>query len=223
VLEDVADHEIERIARELRRPVDLGPAVDVAVMAALHAAPLMVAGRSPAAPVRRGGPLRWLTRSRTLRLRVSPIGGLVAAGLAIAAIFGLRRAEENRVAELRRTEEHPIPSQTDEFAVASRPGITAGQTRDTVVVTRFVFVAPDAKQVALAGDFNDWDTSKTQLVKSEHPGVWTTVLPLPAGRYSYAFVVDGERWVADPRAARAVGDDFDRPSSTITVREAQSL
>ena len=217
MLEDVADHEIERIARELRRPVDLGPEVDAGVMAALRAAPLMVAATAPAAPTRRrGGPLRWLTRPRTLRLRVSPIGALAAAGIAIAAIFGLRREPERDLAEeMRRTKENPVPSQTGEYRVA--------QKTDTVYVQRFVFVAPDAKQVALAGDFNDWDASRTRLVKSEHPGVWTADVPLSPGRYSYAFVVDGERWVADPRAPKAVGDDFDRPSSTVTVREAQSL
>jgi hypothetical protein len=217
VLEDVADHEIERIARELRRPADLGPAVDAAVMAAIHAAPLMVAGRAPAAHARRGGGMRWLMRARTVRLRVSPIGALAAAGLTIAAIFGLRRAEENRVAEMRRTEEHPVPS-TGEYRVPQQVAKT-----DTVYVQRFVFVAPDAKQVALAGDFNDWDASRTRLVKSDHPGMWTADVPLSPGRYSYSFVVDGERWVADPRAPRAVGDDFGRPSSTVTVREAQSL
>jgi len=89
VLEDVADHEIERIARELRRPVDLGPEVDVAVMAAIRAAPLMVAGHAPAAkaaPTRRHA-LRWLTRARTVRLRMTPIGALAAAGIAVADII----------------------------------------------------------------------------------------------------------------------------------------
>jgi 1,4-alpha-glucan branching enzyme len=144
------------------------------------------------------------------------MGALAAAGIAIAAIFGLRREAERNVAEeMRRTDQHPIPGQTGEYRVA--------QKTDTVYVQRFVFVAPDAKQVALAGDFNDWDASRTRLAKSEHPGVWTADVPLSPGRYSYAFVVDGERWVADPRAPKAVGDDFDRPSSTVTVREAQSL
>jgi hypothetical protein len=210
VLEDVADHEIERIARELRRPVDLGPEVDAGVMAAIRAAPLMVAAPAPVAASarrRRGGVLRWLTRPRTLRLRVSPIGTLAAAGIAIAAIFGLRRAEQARLDDRRddqqTTQEYPVP-------VAARP--------DTVVITQFVFVAPAAKQVALAGDFNDWDTGKNQLVRNEQSGMWTATLKLPPGRYEYAFVVDGERWVADPRAPRAVGDDFDRPSSTVTVQ-----
>jgi hypothetical protein len=189
------------------------------VMAAIRAAPLMVASPAPVAATarrRRGGVLRWLTRPRTLRLRVSPLGTLAAAGIAIAAIFGLRRATEREFGdEMRRTDQHPIPGNTGEYRVA--------QKTDTVVVKQFIFVAPEAKQVALAGDFNDWDTSKTQFVKNEQSGLWTVTVPLPPGRYKYAFVVDGERWVADPRAPRAVGDDFDRPSSTVTVREAQTL
>ena len=211
--EDVTDREIVRLARELRRPVDLGPEVDVAVMAAIRAAPLMVAG---GARTRRPGALRWLTRARTVRLRVSPIGVLAAAGIAIAALLGLRRVEQSRGGTGRlATGEYPLVGMTDEHPVQPRP--------DTVVITRFVFVAPNAKQVALAGDFNDWDTGRTQLVKNEQSGMWTADVRLSPGRYSYAFVVDGERWVADPRAPRAVGDDFGRPSSTVTVREAHSL
>ena len=40
---------------------------------------------------------------------------------------------------------------------------------------------------------------------------------LPPGRYAYAFLVDGQRWIADPAAPPAVGDDFGRPSSVVTV------
>ena len=139
MLEDVADHEIERIARELRRPVDLGTEVDAGVMAALRAAPLMVAAPVPVASTARrrhnGGVLRWFTRSRTLRLRVSPLGTLAAAGIAIAAIFGLRRQVERDLAdEMRRTDQHPVPVNTGEYGVA--------QKTDTVFLRQFIFVAP---------------------------------------------------------------------------------
>ncbi len=42
-------------------------------------------------------------------------------------------------------------------------------------------------------------------------------MPLAPGRYQYAFVVDGRRFVADPAAPRAVDDDFGQPSSVVTV------
>ena len=214
----------------LRAPADLGPGVDAAVMAAVRLAPPLgvVAGgaapeavRTPrraavvAARGRPGNPLvrsvRWLARPRAVR--VSPLGALAAAGIALAAVFGLRR-EPGRTTDLAMTGEHPVTA-TGEFPAAA--------ARDTVFVTRFVFVARDAKQVALVGDFNDWDQAATPLVpvaSGGHSGVWTVDLPLRAGRYSYAFLVDGHRWTADPAAPRAVGDDFGRPSSVVTVRGA---
>lgn len=226
MLDDVADEEIGRIALELRRPVDLGPGVDEAVMAAIRAAPLMVstppdAGARPTARRAPRGGLRWLTRSRTVRVRVSPFGALAAAGVAIAAIFGLRR-------EITRDRSHQDLAGTGEFPALSGeyPAVGArssARVHDTVFVTRFVFVAPTARQVAIAGDFNDWSTDSTRLVKSDARGVWTVDVPLAPGRYHYAFYVDGERWVADPAAPPSIGNDFGRPSSVVTVRPQQSL
>ena len=43
-------------------------------------------------------------------------------------------------------------------------------------------------------------------------------VPLDAGRYTYSFVVDGARWLRDPAAPAAPGDDFGRPSSVILVQ-----
>jgi hypothetical protein len=45
-------------------------------------------------------------------------------------------------------------------------------------------------------------------------------VPLAPGRYQYAFVVDGRRFLADPSAPRATGDDFGTPTSVVTVGDA---
>jgi hypothetical protein len=214
----------------LRAPVDLGPGVDAAVMAAVRLAPpltvvpggvpatLPVAGRAVAAARRGSSPVvrgvRWLARPRPVR--VSPLGALAAAGIALAAMFGLRRDADRR-SQPAGTGEYPIAA-TGEFPVPQ-----AARVRDTVFVTRFVLVAPGAKQVSLVGDFNDWDRGATPLLQAAsggQGGVWTVELPLQAGRYEYAFLVDGHRWTADPAAPPAVGDDFGRPSSVVTVRGA---
>jgi hypothetical protein len=47
--------------------------------------------------------------------------------------------------------------------------------------------------------------------------VWTAVVPLTAGRYRYAFLVDGVSWLADPAAPAARDDEFGAPSSVVTV------
>jgi hypothetical protein len=84
-----------------------------------------------------------------------------------------------------------------------------------VVTVRFVLAAPDARQVSVAGTFNQWDPRATPLVRTGS-GVWTATLRLPAGQHQYAFVVDGERWVPDP-AAPAVDDGFGRRNSVLTL------
>jgi len=86
----------------------------------------------------------------------------------------------------------------------------------TLVTVRFVLVAPDARQVSLAGTFNQWDAHATPLVRTGATGVWTATLTLPAGQHQYAFVVDGARWVPDP-AAPAVDDGFGRRNSVLTL------
>jgi hypothetical protein len=85
-----------------------------------------------------------------------------------------------------------------------------------LVTVRFVLVAPEAKQVSLAGTFNQWNTQVTPLVRAGATGVWTATLTLPAGQHQYAFVVDGARWVADP-GAPAVDDGFGRRNSVLTL------
>jgi 1,4-alpha-glucan branching enzyme len=52
--------------------------------------------------------------------------------------------------------------------------------------------APDASQVSVVGDFNGWDPDRNPLTRNVND-VWEEQLPLPPGRYGYAFVVDGRR------------------------------
>lgn len=214
---ELTDPTVERIALALRRPVDFGPEVDRAVMAAIHAAPLMVRpSNAPAAksarPARRSA-WAWLVRPRAVRFNLPPIGALAAAGIAIAAIFGLRRESARDRAEEQRqlTGEFPVPV-TGEHVAASH-------TTDTVYVTRFFFASGTAKRVALVGEFNGWDKSATPLTQVPGKDVWVTDVKLEPGRYRYAFIVDGTEWVADPRAHRAVGDDFGQPNSVVTVQK----
>lgn len=237
---DLADHDdaddvILHVARTLRRPEDLGPSVDGAVMAALHAAPMAVVaggaggeavrwGQRPARRVRKAvRAWDWLVRPRAIR--VSPIGALAAAGLAfVAASIGMRRDAERSRSEEGQTGE--FKTMTGEFpAVGASDALVtpaAARSREAAIPMRFLFVAPGAKSVTIVGDFNDWDQTATPLVKHSAQGVWTAEITLPPGRYAYAFLVDGQRWIADPAAPPAVGDDFGRPSSVVTVRRTDA-
>lgn len=80
------------------------------------------------------------------------------------------------------------------------PAIAAAAGEDEVL---FVMPAPNAKSVAVVGNFNNW--SPTPLSDPDGDGIWTARIPLPPGRYEYAFVVDGHWWGQDPLA-----DDYVR-------------
>lgn len=82
---------------------------------------------------------------------------------------------------------------------------------------QFVLVAPGANHVALVGDFNDWDPDTTPLRRASDGHMWTVELPLAPGRHTYAFVVDGNRWVQDESAPLAPEDEFGVRNSVVLV------
>jgi hypothetical protein len=86
-----------------------------------------------------------------------------------------------------------------------------------IIPVQFVLVAPEARSVAVVGDFNNWGLNDTALVAENHNGVWSVSAPVHTGVHRYAFLVNGKQWVADPTAPRAAGDDFGQPSSALVV------
>ncbi len=86
---------------------------------------------------------------------------------------------------------------------------------------RFTLVASGASHVSVAGSFNGWNTASTPL-RRVGSNTWAADIPLGAGRYVYQFVIDGKRWVPDPRAPRDAGDDFGATNSVVTVAASGS-
>lgn len=122
----------------------------------------------------------------------------------------------------------PMPDAT---SMAAAPGSPATMAAPALAVNRaaeavvpqvpvqFLLDArdiPAAANVSVVGDFNEWSVSAAPLTLDN--GVWSTTLPLAPGRHVYAFVVNGERWLADPRAPQATDADFGRPGSVIIVQ-----
>jgi 1,4-alpha-glucan branching enzyme len=70
----------------------------------------------------------------------------------------------------------------------------------------FEFLAPEAREVCLTGDFNHWD-SRANLMKKDKKGTWKTILSLQPGRYEYRFVKDGN-WENDPACSNCVPNQF---------------
>ncbi len=68
---------------------------------------------------------------------------------------------------------------------------------DTSEVT-FTMEAPAAKDIYVAGDFNDWKISDENRLSLSENGCWEKRVILPHGKYRYKFVVDGE-WTEDSK------------------------
>jgi hypothetical protein len=87
-------------------------------------------------------------------------------------------------------------------------------------IAQFVGHFPGARSVEVVGSFNDWRRGALPLSDEDHDGIWHGAVVLPAGQHEYMFVVDGERWVADPLAGRYVDDGFGagRQNAMLIVR-----
>jgi len=97
------------------------------------------------------------------------------------------QAEERKMAV-------PEKQQTVETAAKLSDYYGVSRIKDAVV---FVTLYPRAKLVQIAGDFNNWQPEKTPMEKVGDSGVWQKEMNLPAGRYRYRLVVDGQ-WQQDP-------------------------
>jgi hypothetical protein len=87
------------------------------------------------------------------------------------------------------------------------------------VFVQFRLQANDARRVQLAGSFTQWQP-RYELHESAS-GFWTAMVPLSEGVHDYAFLVDGERWVADPYSAQ-VSDGFGATNSRVTLLVSES-
>lgn len=79
----------------------------------------------------------------------------------------------------------------------------------------FLLVAPDAKNVFLAGSFNGWNTTSTPMQRNAD-GWWEKDLPLAPGRYRYKFIVDGN-WMPDPANSDTEPDGLGGLNSRLTI------
>ncbi len=131
---------------------------------------------------------RWLLQPRAVRLRPAVVAAALAAVVAASWWVGRReRAPEGVAAQA------------------------------ATVLVQFELAAPQAGHVVLAGSFNGWDPESVPMARSPASGMWTVTLRLRPGAHQYLFLVDGERWVPDPRAHAQVDDGFGQRNSVIVV------
>jgi 1,4-alpha-glucan branching enzyme len=71
----------------------------------------------------------------------------------------------------------------------------------------FSVYSPEASNVYLAADFNEWKPEREPLFDIEGNGVWQRIVNLKPGRYQYKYVVDG-KWIKDPANPKLLNGPF---------------
>jgi hypothetical protein len=215
-----------RIASFLQDPVQLDSDFEARVMAAVEEeqggrpSERAEAGRAQDArqlDTRRNTSRNWWLREH--RMTFSPLA-VTALAIGFAAIGSLTTAIATLGIHARGSDTLPPQRVTATSAEhrSATPERTAGPalSGDTVYIMRFAIAAGAAHSVSVVGDFNGWAKHATPLSPVGRHGVWVAEVPLPPGRYEYAFIVDGKQWIPDPLAIQRA-DDFDTHSSVVTL------
>ena len=127
----------------------------------------------------------------------------------------------------------PVPTDWPPWPALSAPAVEAvGELPDSVraragadgrwQVTLTLLADEPARSVHLAGSFNDWSREATPLARGAD-GRWRVEVPLEAGRWSYKFVLDGERWMSDPANPAREDDGHGGSNSLLLLGRAAQL
>ncbi len=86
----------------------------------------------------------------------------------------------------------------------------------------FQIVAPSAKSVFVAGEFNGWEYLPSERraipLKKGEAGIWRTEEDIPSGRYQYKYVLDSYSWILDPHNPLTIDDGRGNVNSLLIVR-----
>jgi len=80
----------------------------------------------------------------------------------------------------------------------------------------FTILAPEAQNVSLAGDFNNWDKN-SHLLEKDSNGTWEINIDLLPGRYEYRYLVDG-KWENDSNCSSFAPNPFGSENCILTLQ-----
>jgi hypothetical protein len=74
---------------------------------------------------------------------------------------------------------------------------------------------PNARVVAVAGNFNEWNQS--QVLCGKEGDEWVCRIDLAPGKYTYKFIIDGD-WILDPANPDTEDDERGNTNSVLVVK-----
>lgn len=160
-------------------------------------------------------------RRRALRRYVARQGALWAAAATVVVAAGVSmfagaamRSRANETAQL-------VPAVDTGAAAPILRAVDAGDdslSSERLVARRFTIESVEAREVALVGDFNQWNPRRHRLHREGQTATWYITVQLPAGLHKYAFIVNDSVWTTDPTALRTADRDFGVTSSLVLVQ-----
>jgi glycosidase len=114
------------------------------------------------------------------------------------------------------------------FTLRVNDGKEWSNTDTTEVISRFFkkdsayfqftqsdFPDIDVKSLGIAGEFNEWSSSKTGRKKTDSG--WDISIPILPGKYEYKLVLNDSIWVSDPSNSATISDGKGKYNSVLTV------
>ncbi len=185
----------------------------------------------PAVIAKAGGfvPVRLLeAQNRALAnqyqlLKVPTVIFLDAQGRELDRAVGFKRADSfleylaRLDARASREAASPASATGERFGTAA---VDISKPRTGTQAVTFTARAPEAKQVFLVGDFNDWREDSTPMTRSPS-GEWTATVQLYEGIYEYRFKTDSGRWFEDQRVGTRKPNPYGEYNSVAVVGNAR--
>ena len=106
-----------------------------------------------------------------------------------------------------------IPASHEQISAKIEAIYGARQTPEGVL---FRSRLPEATQVQIAGDFNDWMPHTLPMTPDNGDGDFVARIKLPSGRYRYRLVIDG-RWSHDPANPQVETNEYGELNSIVDV------
>ncbi|MFH2044706.1 MAG: glycogen-binding domain-containing protein [Pseudomonadota bacterium] len=100
--------------------------------------------------------------------------------------------------------------------------LTANSKTANIKTVNFILDYPSATTVAIIGSFNHWQPEHYHMQKNPTDGTWQLSVKMQPGRHTYAFVVDDNKIIADPRALWEQDDGFGTRNSILTISNGYS-
>ena len=126
-------------------------------------------------------------------LKIAPLGASAAALIIVALIF------------LGRTPD--VKDMTSTLIKGKKMG----------AAVTFTLNMPGASNVDVIGSFNRWTPNGFRMHWDERRGLWILSARLERGRYEYAFLVDNQVVVPDPKALLQQDDGFGNKNSILII------